>query len=470
MPAAYHMTWEPPTRRWRKTHLGKTYLVSCRQLVKQGYLAPDAPQTKESSRVAANRWWEDRLKEGIGTRPRPSDQADAFESRLEARKRDWARRHDRPEPPADDLEPVREKIALLEAAGVVFPTGFADELAARIALGDDALWAERLFLREKPAPPGRTVGTWIDRFKDLHRKRHEAGELSPSEYQHAAKSLDEFRDWLGGSSDVAIIDADRWEAWYLHLLGTQVSVETKKKRLRYARNLVRYVAGKRLIPLPADVDARRYRFRGSIKAIPMPDEQGIKDLIDAASGQQRLHLLLMLNCGMYQVDVASLRHDEVDWDRGRIRRKRIKTKDQASVPVVDFPLWQATFDLLRQQRDRSTERVLSTSTGLSWVRDEIDDSGKRHKVDQISTHFGRLRAKLNARRKKENKSQVVIRPGDFRKAGATLLANHDEFHRFERHFLGHAPISVAERHYVSDRAGQDQFDRAVVWLGERFGF
>ena len=55
------MSWEPRTRRWWKQHLGKRFYISCRQLKKTGYLPLDAPETKEGSRDAANRWLADQL-------------------------------------------------------------------------------------------------------------------------------------------------------------------------------------------------------------------------------------------------------------------------------------------------------------------------------------------------------------------------------------------------------------------------
>ena len=51
----------------------------------------------------------------------------------------------------------------------------------------------------------------------------------------------------------------------------------------------------------------------------------------------------MINCGMTQVDIADLQPKEVDWDRGRIRRKRSKTDDHEQVPTVDYALWPRTW-------------------------------------------------------------------------------------------------------------------------------
>jgi len=63
-------------------------------------------------------------------------------------------------------------------------------------------------------------------------------------------------------------------------------------------------------------------------------------------GRTRLYILLMLNTGCTQVDISELKQSEVDWQRGRITRKRSKTAKHESAPVVEYPLWQETFVLI----------------------------------------------------------------------------------------------------------------------------
>ena len=90
----------------------------------------------------------------------------------------------------------------------------------------------------------------------------------------------------------------------------------------------------------------------------------------AATGQMRLHLL-MLNCGMTQVDVASLGRDEVDWVRGRIKRMRTKTKEQEKAPVMEYPLWHETFALLKGHQQTEGELVLRPRRGSDGSGTEL---------------------------------------------------------------------------------------------------
>ncbi len=118
----------------------------------------------------------------------------------------------------------------------------------------------------------------------------------------------------------------------------------------------------------------------------------------------------MVNCGMTQIDVSDLRDDEVDWTAGRIIRKRSKTADVANVPVVNYPLWPATFELLKKYRS-GAERVLLTESGKPYVRKELDASGKLVKADGFTSNYAHLKRRL-----KFTKPMKQLR-----KTGATLL-------------------------------------------------
>ena len=72
----------------------------------------------------------------------------------------------------------------------------------------------------------------------------------------------------------------------------------------------------------------------------------------AAPDRTKLYILLMLNCGMTQKDIADLAVTEVNWEEGRIKRKRSKTGDCENVPTVNYKLWPETLRLLRQERRR----------------------------------------------------------------------------------------------------------------------
>ena len=84
----------------------------------------------------------------------------------------------------------------------------------------------------------------------------------------------------------------------------------------------------------------------------------IKTLLAGATDRDKLYLLLMMNCGFTQVDIANLKQDEVDFKAGTITRKRSKTQDYDKVPTVRYPLWKTTLALLKVFHDQKGDLVL----------------------------------------------------------------------------------------------------------------
>jgi len=97
----------------------------------------------------------------------------------------------------------------------------------------------------------------------------------------------------------------------------------------------------------------------------------VKEIIEKARGQTKLHILLMLNCGMTQQDLSDLRPEEIDWSAGTITRRRSKTQHNEHTPIVCYRLWRETWTLLQQHGNRTRGHALLTTTGKAWVRDEI---------------------------------------------------------------------------------------------------
>lgn len=98
----------------------------------------------------------------------------------------------------------------------------------------------------------------------------------------------------------------------------------------------------------------------------------------------------MLNCGFTQIDISDLHPSEVDWEVGRIIRKRSKTNHHKNVPTVSYKLWDMTWKLLQEHGSRSGDRVLTTRQGKPWVEDGLKANGKRTKRDGINSNYRHL--------------------------------------------------------------------------------
>lgn len=159
-------------------------------------------------------------------------------------------------------------------------------------------------------------------------------------------------------------------------------------------------------------------------------------------------------------DISDLRREEVDLVNGIIARRRSKSRHHgAKVPTVSYRLWPSTLQLLRQYvaESKHPELALTTRAGKRWVEPQMKGE-KFSRRDGIKSNFAHLQRRL-----KIDKSLKV-----FRKTSSSMLDNHPEFGRYAQFFLGQSGRSVAEKHYV--KPSQEQFDRAVEWLGQRYGF
>jgi integrase len=86
----------------------------------------------------------------------------------------------------------------------------------------------------------------------------------------------------------------------------------------------------------------------------------------------------------------------------------------------------------------------------------MDAQGKFHFRDSCKVWFQKLQEKTGI--KKGLKT--------FRKTSATMLKSDPRYRSLVDYFLGHAPKSIADRHYGAE--SQTLFNEAVSWLGEQF--
>ena len=91
------------------------------------------------------------------------------------------------------------------------------------------------------------------------------------------------------------------------------------------------------------------------------------------------------------------------------------------------------------------------------MRDFMKDDGKRSKVDAIKSNYVHLQRKM--------KLDYPMKL--FRKTSATLLEK-EHSDSIVTMFLGHAPNTVASRHYSAPNP--TKFDAAVMGLRIEYGF
>lgn len=472
MPAKYAMTWEPAPRRWRKMYRGQVFTVSAQSL--------NVSDSKEGSYRAANEWWQQKKAEidaqADADKPHRRDYEIALQLRREML--EWMSLEPDALKDDDDLRNIHDRIVRevrqLEAE-FARPTPPALNAPGRILVdpvgnmdsGVKLVWLERVeSLRDhrrwtQATGHDASVAAKVDEYLERRRADVGAGQIKSATYKAIRDRLPHFKTYAG-NLDASKID-ERTLSGYQSNLTARVaagdcSPQYAAHLLSAAKALVRWLWRERVLEhLPRNLDGLTIRV--PLKEIKTFEVSEVKTLLKAASERTRVFMLLMINCGMYQSDIAALKPSQVDWERGRISRKRTKGEDYANAPTVNYVLWPETVRLLKEYGRQDGPLVFMNKNGSPIYRRPVKADGKVGNVDNIKKAYERLCKKL----KIDDRKPLMC----LRKTSATLLETHEVFGRFAQYFLGQAPASVAEERY--SRPSKEQFDRAMNWLGQKYG-
>ncbi len=469
MPQKEEMYWVPAQKRWTRTFKGKTYSVSARQL--------KCEPLKDASRHAANEWWRKKqaeIEKALGEAKRhPAQVLREYESAQENHRiyAKWQRKYGEIELAEKSDLFIEWLRSSLQSDNPAYPlTGWQkDPLWEQMQTeAGFFLWNERLRqiqreeLAEHSVPRDNTIRAHLDDYMNVRRAQAVAkGKLGS--YDTFKSRLNVFRSWLDPYAPIEDLNELLWERFCVYLAEQvaegKMAPATMAGTQGAARCFIRSRWERRLIDLPRNLNNRTLSASVPLKEIIVFTVDEIKQLLEAASERKRLYLLLALNCGMYPVDIAKLRHDEVDWKEGRISRKRSKTRHRSeNVPKVDYLLWWETSDLLKKYRSDDPELVLLNKNGTPlWV--EAEKNGKFNRNNNIRTAYFQLQQQIEIPKDQRKPLKSL------RKTPASMLENHPEYGRYAEYFLGEAPSSVAGRHYV--KPSREQFDAAIRWLGEQ---
>lgn len=322
------------------------------------------------------------------------------------------------------------------------------------------VWRDRLSSRRRRAavPEDKMVKAYTAKFLAEKEADAAAGELSAYRAETLRVDLHYFLDGFGPSRPVTDITSEVLVAYRARLLSevekNGYSNTWAHSRFSSLKTFVRWLWHMdALESLPRVLDRTALRISKGTPSVITYTTEEIHVLLKQASDRTRLYILLMLNCGMTQKDISDLRPDEVDWDRGRITRKRSKTKKHRNAPEVSYVLWKETIALLRKERSTGdSSRILLNENGQPLRQDTRGGDGKFKKTDNVRNAFERLRKKTG----------IAKTLKSFKKTSASLIRDTRDFSSVERVFLGHAPTSMSDKHYT--HVPQNRLDEAINWL------
>jgi integrase len=331
---------------------------------------------------------------------------------------------------------------------------------------NEALWifsGGNAGIREvKPDDKPITILELIDQFLDNRKDQIGDGEgcITVATYADDKYQLNAFADFCEKQKQLSLDEVVRPDFLDRHKASTKAksSVVTLWHSVKAVKRLLTWGwKHNRIEALPRNLDdyARVERPK------PMPkfftvDE--VKALYAQASPRSKLYILLALNGGFTQVDIATLTHSMIDWKAGIISRDRNKT----GIPQ-SCKLWPITLTSLKEHstKTKGDNLALVSEEGNPLVYDAINDTTGRHsKVDSIRSAFNRLEKKCKMKNGRSFKA--------FRKTGAdTLAAQYQTAPYIVDLYLAHAADRMRQ-HYTATHF--DELHKATDWLATVFGF
>lgn len=450
MAEKFSMTWNETGKRWFKKLDGKQHAVTAGKLQK---LYPElcGAETRSGTWRAANAWWASKLLE------------------------------------ATTIKVDQHQLDLAEAAELVGDTEGAEAHRARAYEPDN-------FLNSWNTDAGRAVNN--DRLANL--KKHKAANkptsgqtiedctklylawlltqgAKPGTYSQNQDALRDFVNCIP-INDPKKINAMKLIEFQAEFCKLKLAESTVAKRLAIVRKFVQWLWECSILDeLPRNLRSIKIKVTNDSMYVPFTGEE-LQTIMDESNDLQKLHWLLMLNCGFNQIDIAKLNQHEVDWVNGRIKRQRSKTgrenrnpdeverinaTGKKQIPTVNWKLWPETFRLLKKFRSSDPKYVLLTPKGKPYIERDIKTKADGVMIitrrDPIGLNFRRLRDRLGL--KKPLKAM--------RDTAASMLAK-SEFSSYAQHFLGHSPRDIAGKHYITPSV--ERFDMAMEWLGDQFPF
>jgi integrase len=330
---------------------------------------------------------------------------------------------------------------------------------------DEPLWifsgGTKGFKQTPQSAKPTTIRELVDAYLTFRKSQADSGDLSVAMYTDDYYQLEAFADHCKKNGKTSLAEVVTPDFLNKHKADTRdkYSVTTLWHSVKAVKRLLTWGwKQERLESLPRNLDdyAKVERPKPAPKFFMVEE---VKSMYASATDRMRLYILLALNGGLTQIDIATLTHNMVDWKIGIISRDRNKT----GVPQ-GCKLWPTTLALLKQAATNSNAKgnnlVLVSEEGNQLTYETVSIDGKHSKVDSIRSAFGRLKIKCKL---KDNRGFKT-----FRKTGADAIAKQyqSETHLVDL-YLAHS-VNGMRKHYANQYF--DELYKATDWLAGQYGF
>ncbi|QNN24362.1 hypothetical protein HED60_19480 [Planctomycetales bacterium ZRK34] len=340
---------------------------------------------------------------------------------------------------ADDIEGgmgsevVAERRLMRNAAAIAIRAGDYQR-AAEIATS----LAEATPAASKAQPKPESLDDILNAYAEACERRHQLGELG-------ATRLANIKRWVNRmkKDDYGHYSKPTTEAEYAEMLSQyrahheqRVIDKTIKRstfddRMRDMSAFSRWASESYRLPrLPRNIGKALRKYNDTGEGGKAIDDQALAKLWGKADSLGKCCIALALNCGMYSVDIASIRPDDIKGDKIHFVRGKTGVK-------VTYKLWPITQRLLKKHLK---------SDGITMPNGKpLYETHKSGRTDRLYRDIWRpLRDKLNL---------DGITFNNFRDTGSTLVEGIDR--AWTDTYLAHADRRMAQRYSDGNHVDYD---------------
>ena len=309
-----------------------------------------------------------------------------------------------------------------------------------------------------------TIGDLVNRYLAEAESRRNEGEIKPGTFYDYVEDCRRLVTHFGKTREVKTITREDF-AELRTFLAKGVKPPTIKRRVITTRQIFKFGADENLITVPLHLDKlripnqktmRKHRAEAGRKNFHASE---VKQLLDATKSLQlQAAILLAVNCGYGNTDIATLKRSDLDLDAGWLKTFRSKTGVRRQCP-----LWPETIEAIRRylregdpladgQRSEETRGLLFvTRNDFPLVRQVTKPDGRGGKKliehDVLTTAFKRILSKIG----------IAIKGLSFYGLRHTFdtIGSETGLIVAVGYIMGHAPdggdMSVVYRHGISGR-------------------
>ncbi|MFH1919875.1 MAG: tyrosine-type recombinase/integrase [Planctomycetota bacterium] len=296
------------------------------------------------------------------------------------------------------------------------PWADADAALARYVEERDDLYAGR-----KPRRKGKglTVKDLVNKFLVAKKARVDAGELALGTFGDQYKTCKRVLSVFGGGRLVEDLAPDDFEALRTNIAKTYGKL-SRKVEIKRVRSIFRYAYEAHLVDAPVRFgpgfvgpSRRELRCERQQNGPRMFEAVEIKTILVAATVPMRAMILLGVNCGFGNTDVANLTVQNLDLQGGWCNYPRPKTGISRRCP-----LWPETVKAIvaalevrpKPQDKAEDDLVFITPAGQRWVRvwtggkpmgahADLEILARVSRVDRVTSTMAQLLGKLGLARR-----------------------------------------------------------------------